>query len=110
MQRSFSFSIGNNSTTGIVPCHHNVHKPLFTIRHIVECARDLKGSLEKRSISERRSFIESFVKEIKIARDEAKMTCTLPMLPDGKDEDTVSVLHIERDGGPGLVKGVRRGL
>jgi hypothetical protein len=91
MPRSFSFSIANNSTIGIVPCHHNVHEPLFTIRHIVECAGDLKGPLKKGSISERRSFIKSFVKKVKITRDEARITCTLPMLPDGKDRgDCVS--------------------
>jgi len=66
---------------------------------MIECAKDLKGLLDKGSISERRSFIRSFVKEIKVTGDEARLSYTLPMFPSGKAEELVPVLGIEQHGG-----------
>jgi hypothetical protein len=48
-------------------------------------------SLRVESISERRTH-QSFVKQVRIAGDEAQLTYTLPVLPQGKDHETVEVL------------------
>jgi hypothetical protein len=39
-------------------------------KEIIKCAKDLKGLLERGSISERRSFIRSFVKAVRISGDQ----------------------------------------
>ncbi|MBI4245504.1 MAG: hypothetical protein HY606_15555 [Planctomycetes bacterium] len=64
-----------------------------------ECATDLRDSLERWSLAERKAFIRSFVKEVSIAGDEAKLTYTLPLLPRGLREETESVLAILHRGG-----------
>ena len=66
---------------------------------IIKCASEVKGLLDSGSISERRSFIKSYVKEIRITGDEARLTQTLPMLPGGNADEAVPVLGIEQSGG-----------
>ena len=71
-----------------------------TLEEVRECAADLRNSLERGSLAERKAFIRGFVKEVRIAGDEAKLTYTLPMLPRGLREETESVLAIVQHGGP----------
>jgi site-specific DNA recombinase len=66
---------------------------------VKECAADLRHSMERGSIAERKSLIRGFIKEINIRGNEAKMTYTLPMLPRGVAEETESVLAIVHYGG-----------
>jgi DNA invertase Pin-like site-specific DNA recombinase len=68
-------------------------------QNIAELVIDLRRLLGAGSISERRTFIKSFVKEVRIAGDEAKLTYTLPVLPQGKDDETVPVLDVVHRGG-----------
>lgn len=70
-----------------------------TEEEVRECARDLKGLLERGPLTERRSFIRSFVKNITITGDDARLTYTLPMLQKGVDEEAVPVLGIVHYGG-----------
>jgi hypothetical protein len=53
----------------------------------------------KNARKERRSFIRSFVKEIRIVEGKARLTYALPVLQGGVDDDTVPVLAVVRDGG-----------
>ena len=62
------------------------------------CRRSQNG-LERGSLAERKAFIRSFVKEVIIERDEAKLTYTLQMLPRGLREETEPVLAIVHNGG-----------
>ena len=55
----------------------------------------LKGSLTERS-----SFIRSFVKEIRIVEGKARLTYASPVLQGGVDDDAVPILGIEQRGGP----------
>jgi site-specific DNA recombinase len=71
-----------------------------SLEEVRECAVDLRNSLERGSLAERKAFIRSFVKEIRIEGDEAKLTYILPMLPRGLREETESVLAIVNHGGP----------
>jgi site-specific DNA recombinase len=68
-------------------------------KDIAEFVIDLRRLLDAGSISERRTFIKSFVKQVRITGDEAKLTYTLPVLPQGKDDETVTVLDIVHRGG-----------
>ena len=72
---------------------------LPTPEEVRECATDLRNSLERGSLAERKAFIHGFVKEVRITGDEARLTYTLPMLPRGAREETESVLAIVHNGG-----------
>jgi site-specific DNA recombinase len=61
---------------------------------------DLRDLLNESSLSERKTFIRSFVKEVKVTGDEALLTYTIPMLPKGMSEEKLPVLPIVHHGGP----------
>ena len=49
-----------------------------TVTHYVD---DLRNLLEESSLTERKSFIRSFVKEVKVTGDEVLLTYTMPLPP-----------------------------
>jgi site-specific DNA recombinase len=61
---------------------------------------DLHDLLNESSLAERKSFVRSFVKEVKVTGNEALLTYTIPMLPRGIIEEKLPVLSIVHDGGP----------
>ena len=65
------------------------------------CVADLRNSLSDSSLAERKSFIRSFVKEVKVTGDEVLVTYTIPMLPKGITEEKLPVLSIVHGGGGG---------
>jgi site-specific DNA recombinase len=60
---------------------------------------DLHDLLNESSLAERKSFVRSFVKEVKVTGNEALLTYTIPMLPRGIIEEKLPVLSIVHDGG-----------
>ena len=60
---------------------------------------DLHQFIDNSDLPERKAFIESFVKEIKVAGNEGHIKYTFPISPDNHDEDGLGVLPIERYGG-----------
>jgi DNA invertase Pin-like site-specific DNA recombinase/archaellum component FlaC len=70
-----------------------------TKEEVAECAEDLRNALETSSLAERKAFIRSFIKEIRITGDDALMTYALPMLPGEVTEEKVPVLGIVHYGG-----------
>ena len=68
-----------------------------TVAGYVADRRDL---LNESSLAERKTFIRSFVKEVKVTGDEALLTYTIPMLPRGVTEEKLPVLPIVHHGGP----------
>jgi DNA invertase Pin-like site-specific DNA recombinase len=60
---------------------------------------DLHDLLSESSLAERKSFVRSFVKEVKVTGDEVLLTYTIPMLPRGMIEEKLPVLSIVHDGG-----------
>ena len=67
---------------------------------VVECVKALREILEENSVVERKAFIRSFVKEVKVTDSDVLLTYTLPMLPDSVTEEKVPVLSIVHYGGP----------
>jgi site-specific DNA recombinase len=63
---------------------------------------DLRNLLNESSLAERKTFIRSFVKEVKVTGDEALLSYTIPMLPRGVTEEKLPVLSIVHHGGPWL--------
>jgi len=66
---------------------------------------DLHDLLNESSLVERKSFVRSFVKEVKVTGNEALLTYTIPMLPRGIIEEKLPVLSIVHDGGAGVTIG-----
>jgi site-specific DNA recombinase len=60
---------------------------------------DLHDLLNESSLAERKSFVRSFVKEVKVTGNEALLTYTIPMLRRGIIEEKLPVLSIVHDGG-----------
>jgi len=61
---------------------------------------NLRSLLEGSTLTERKSFIRSFVKEVKVAGDEVLLTYTMPLPPQGIPEECVEVLSSVHYGGP----------
>ena len=51
------------------------------------------------SLAETKSFVRSFVKEVKVTSDEVLLTYTIPMLPKEVTEERLPVLSIVHGGG-----------
>jgi len=66
---------------------------------VAQCVVDLRNTLSESSLAERKSFVRSFVKEVKVTGDEVLLTYTIPMLPEGMTEEKLPVLSIVHDGG-----------
>jgi site-specific DNA recombinase len=66
---------------------------------VAHCVSDLRNLLSESSLAERKSFVRSFVKEVKVTGDSVLLTYTIPMLPKGLTEEMLSVLSIVHDGG-----------
>ena len=70
---------------------------LETIARYVE---DLRNVLQERSLTEQRSFIRSFVKEVTIKGNEVTLEYTFPMTKSGDQKENLGVLSIVHVGGP----------
>ena len=51
-------------------------------------------------MAEKKAFIRSFVKEIRVTGDDVLLSYTLPMLPARATEEAIPVLSIVHYGGP----------
>lgn len=67
---------------------------LADAKAVADCLSDLRDLLTEGSFAERKTFIRSFVKEIKVTGDDALLTYTMPILPGGVTEERLSVLSI----------------
>ena len=76
---------------------------------IAAYAKEMRDFLVESELTERRAFIESFVKEIVVTPDDALLRYTVPMpedslIPGGATEKVAldgAVLPIVKNGGPG---------
>jgi site-specific DNA recombinase len=66
------------------------------VRKYVE---DLRQFIDSSDLSERRTFIKSFVKEIKVMGDEGRIRYTFPIPADNHEEEGLGVLPIVRYSG-----------
>ncbi len=61
---------------------------------------DLRNLLTRSELAERRAFIRSFVKEVRVTGDQTVLTYTMPLISNGASEDKVGVLPIVQLGRP----------
>jgi site-specific DNA recombinase len=66
---------------------------------VASCAAELREMLNDGSLLERRVFLRTFVKEIKVTGKCVLVTYTNPIMPGGGIEDRLPVLSIEHGGG-----------
>ena len=66
------------------------------VRKYVE---DLRQFIDSSDLAERRAFIKSFIKEIKVMGDEGRIKYAFPIPPDNLDEERLGVLSTVRYGG-----------
>ena len=60
---------------------------------------ELRNILTDSSIAERKSFVRSIVKEVKVTGEEVVLTYTVPMLQEELTEEKLPVLSTGNDGG-----------
>ncbi len=65
---------------------------------------DLRSLLSESSFTERRSFIRSFVKEVKVTENEVLLNYTIPMAPGGITQEELMVPSIVHYGGAGGIR------
>ena len=80
------------------------HKELVDLEMVTRCVDDLRNLLDESSITERKSFIRSFVKEIKVTGDEVLLTYTMPLPPEGTLEEKMPVLYSVHPSGVGRIR------
>ena len=56
---------------------------------VTRCVDDLRSLLEESTLAERKSFIRSFVKEVKVTGNEVLLTYTMPLPPQEISEERV---------------------
>lgn len=61
--------------------------------------KDLRNLLNNSSLSERKAFIRSFVKEVKVTEDNVLLTYTMPLAPGGTSVEKLGVLSTVQNGG-----------
>ncbi len=62
--------------------------------------KDLRNLLNNSSLSERKAFIRSFVKEVKVTEDNVLLTYAMPLAPGGTSVEKLGVLSTVQNGGP----------
>lgn len=72
---------------------------VFCIRSVKSYVDDLHNLLNRSSLTERKAFIRSFVKEVKVTGDEVLLNYTMPLPPEGISEEKVGVLSTVHYGG-----------
>lgn len=66
---------------------------------------DLQGLLKEGSLAERRAFVKSFVKEIRVTGNEAVLSYSIPLLPEKVNITKEGVLPTVQYSGPLCTKG-----
>jgi site-specific DNA recombinase len=66
---------------------------LADLEMVTQCVADLRSLLEESTLTEKKSFIRSFVKEIKVTSDEVLLTYTMPLPPERISGQRMGVLY-----------------
>ena len=74
---------------------------LADLETVTRYVADLRNLLDESPLAERRAFVRSFVKEVKVTDDEVLLTYTLPMPPRGITEEMYVVPPTVHGGTPG---------
>ncbi len=64
--------------------------------------QELSGMLDSGSLAERRAFLKSFIKEVKVTDNEVLMTYSMPVMPDGTDQEKTVLDTVNCGGAEGI--------
>ena len=65
---------------------------------------DIRDTRVNSPLTEQKSFIRSFMEEVKVTGTEVLLTYTMPLVPDGINSETAEVLDTVQYGGAGGVR------
>jgi len=74
---------------------------LADLKSVMGYVDNLRNILDEGTPQERKAFIRSFVRSIKVRGDDAKLSYMMPVLPEWLAEEKVRVLYSVRYGGAG---------
>jgi hypothetical protein len=74
-------------------------------RTVARYVAELHDFLSRGDLAERKAFVRTFVKEVKVTGDQVMLTYTMPMAPRGDSEEEFPVLSIVHGGGPSCAEG-----
>jgi hypothetical protein len=63
-------------------------------------AQDLRSLLEEADLTERKTFLRSFIKRLEVNKKQVRVYYNLPMLQGGRTRERAEVLPIDTLGGP----------
>ena len=72
---------------------------LADMKTVKSCVEDLRNMLEDSTMTERKSFIKSFVREVRVAGSEVSLYYVPPLLAGMTSRETLLVPPIVHDGG-----------
>ena len=64
--------------------------------------QELAGLLDEGSLAERRAFLKSFIKEVRVTDNKVLMTYTMPVMPDGTDGEKAVLDTVNCGGAEGI--------
>jgi len=71
---------------------------------VTSYANDLRDLLSQSPLAERKTFIRSFVKEVRVTDTEAELFYTIPLPPEGITQERAEVLPIVQHGSGGWIR------
>ena len=77
---------------------------LADVEIVTRYVDDLRGLLSQSSLFEQKTFIRSFVKEVRVTGTNVLITYTIPLPPDGAIDEQARVLSIVHGGGAGGIR------
>ena len=77
---------------------------LTDLKRVIGYVENLRSILDKGTLQERKAFIRSFVRSIKVTGDNAKLSYMMPVPPEWLTEEKVRVLYYVRYGGAGGIR------
>lgn len=83
---------------------------LANLETVTQYVDDLRNLLNESSLTERKAFIRSFVKEVKVTGDEVLLTYTMPLPPQGISQERIGVLYSVQHSGPLWIRTTDPGL
>jgi hypothetical protein len=74
---------------------------LADLETVTKCVEDLRELLEESELTEKKTFIKSFVKEVMVTDNDVLLIYTMPIIPERISIDGTGVLHSVHHGGEG---------
>ena len=75
---------------------------LTDMEAVTRCVEDLRDLLEESELTERKAFVRSFVREVRVIGNEVLLTYTMPFPPEKISEERTGILYSVHPSGAGV--------